>query len=140
VGVGSYEFLDHTADICIRATGVDLKDAFAAAGQGLFAWLTDLETVQERERREVAVASRDLEGLAVGWLNELNYIFEVQRFLFRRFEVVELEGARLRAVGYGEPLDPARHPVNGVVKAATYHQVQVGRSDGSYYIQVILDI
>ncbi|MBI4234129.1 MAG: archease [Chloroflexi bacterium] len=138
--LGSYEFLEHTADIGIVATGSDLREAFASVAEGLFAWVADLELVRERETREVAVASRDLEALVVDWLNELNYIVEVQRFLFRRVQVVELEGARIRAVGYGEPLEPGRHHIRCQVKAATYHMLQVSRSDETWRIQVILDI
>jgi SHS2 domain-containing protein len=149
--VGGFRFLDHTADFGIEATGANPREAFAAAAQGLFAWITDLDTVRERESRRVEVRAPDLESLLVAFLNDLNYVHETQKFLFKRFDVLELgtgnkgtagkEGeAHLLAVGYGEPVDPARHRLTGAVKSATYHMLQVQRTDSGCKIRVILDI
>ena len=150
-GVGGFEFLDHTADMGIAATGADLPEAFANAAQGMFAWIADLEAVAEREERRVEVQGRDLDSLLVEFLNELNFTFETQRFLFRRLQVLSLApdppsvngpatGYRLVARGYGEPLDPERHQVRSQVKAATYHSLKIEQGPGECRVQVILDI
>jgi SHS2 domain-containing protein len=146
--VGGYRFLDHTADVGIQATGADLKEAFSNAAQGMFAWMADLEAVQERQQRQVTAEASDVEGLLAAFLNELNYIFETQRLLFKRVQVLELSPSgpaaesrwRLVACGYGEPVDPARHGLRASVKAATYHMLQVERQDGLCRVQVILDV
>ena len=154
--MGGYQFLDHTADVGIQATGVNLREAFAYAAQGMFAWMADLEAVQEREERRVEVEAADPEGLLVTFLNELNYLFETERFLFRRFQVLELspepveevspvgpeprERWHLGAVGYGEPVDLQQHDLRSQVKAATYHLLRIEQQEGSCQVRVILDI
>ena len=134
-----YEVLEHTADIGIVAYGKSLVEAFANAALGLFNLITDLDQVKEETFREIEVEANDQEGLLVGWLNELIYLFDAENILFRRFEFQELRPTRLKARAFGEKVDPSRHPIKLGVKAATYHQLQVKKGDG-YRVQVIFDI
>lgn len=138
--MGGFTFLEHTADVGIQAEGQDLKEAFAWAGMGMFAFIADLSTVEERERQEVEVTAPDREALLVTFLNELNFLFEARGFLFKRIEVVELTDTRLRAIGWGEHLDRSRHRIQCLVKSATYHALSIRQQDGAWRIQVILDI
>lgn len=131
--------IDHTADVGIRAWGESLADVFAQAALGMFSFISDLESVQERESREVVVEGADREVLLVAWLNELVYLFGVEGLLFRRFDVLEMEDTRIRARCHGERLDQARHSVTAEVKSATYHMLEVKRND-LWHARVILDI
>lgn len=135
-----YEYFDHTADVGIAASGATLKEAFAAAGEALAALLCEPETVVEREEREVAATAPDLEGLLVAWLSEINYIFEVDDFGFRTFDVLEVGEGVVRGVGRGEPLDTSRHRVGEGVKAVTYHELEVRQDADGCSVRVILDI
>jgi SHS2 domain-containing protein len=58
--------------------------------------------------------------------------------LFKRFDIVELDGCRLTAVCYGEKYDPSRHHLKTGVKSATYHLLKVDREKNQ--VQVIFDI
>ena len=40
-----FEFLDHTADVILQGHGDTLAEAFAAAADGLFAVITDLDRI-----------------------------------------------------------------------------------------------
>lgn len=107
----------------------------------MFAIITDLGRVEEREQRRLEVTAKDPEALLVRFLNEANFLFETEHFLFKRFVVEELDpNARLVAAGFGEPVDLPRHPVRMVVKAATYHMLEVKRYRGRWRVQVIFDI
>ena len=135
-----YEYFDHTADVGIAASGATLEEAFAAAGEGLAALLCEPETVLEREEREVAASAPDVEALLVAWLSEINYLFEVDGFAFRAFDVLEVGDGAVRGVGRGEPLDMSRHRVGEGVKAVTYHQLEVRQDADGCSVRVILDI
>ncbi len=137
--VSSFEILDHTADVGIRATGDTLAEAFANAARGMFSIITDLETIQRRESRQIAVTAPGLEALLVNWLNELLYLFEVEGLLFVDFAVSSMSETELAATCTGERVDPQRHPMKIGVKAATYHWLEVSRGQPSH-VQVILDI
>jgi len=134
-----FHTLDHTADIGIVACGESLAEAFSNAGRALFSVITDLESIREKEQRDIEVTASDHESLLVGWLNELVYLFDVEGMLFRRFEIGDLGTDRLTATAYGEPFEPSRHQLKVGVKAATYHMLQVETNERSR-VQVLFDI
>jgi SHS2 domain-containing protein len=137
---GTFELLEHTADVGIVATGDSLGEALAWLATGMFSVIADLDTVTSRETREVEVASGDREALVADWLNELLYRYEAEGFLPREFKVrVDDAGTALRAECWGEPVDPERHQLLAAVKAATYHGLELSY-DSQWRIQVILDV
>ena len=137
--LGSFEFIDHTADVGIVATGRDLREAFAQAATGLFDFMADLSCVLEAEEREVAVTAPDRDALLVAWLNELLFICEVEHRYFRRFDIYEINDTGLKARCYGEGFDPARHRLKSGVKSATYHMLSVEEGEPAR-VQVVLDV
>jgi SHS2 domain-containing protein len=144
--LAGFTLLEHTADIGVVATGQTLGEALAWVAKGMLSIIYDLDTVAPRDCLPVSVVSRDREALVVDWLNELLYQYEVAGFLTRECQVSLEEGdTRLQARCWGETLDPARHRILTVVKAATYHQLEVTSAAGGpqadqWRIQVILDV
>ncbi len=134
-----FEVIDHTADIGIVAYGADLKESFANAALALFSLIADLDNVGEGFRQELEVTAEDEESLLVQWLNELIYLFDVEYLIFKRFEIADFTPTRLRAICYGERVDPLRHKLKTGVKAATYHMLKVEKG-GDHKVQVILDV
>jgi SHS2 domain-containing protein len=134
-----FEILDHTADVGIIAYGADLKQAFANAAKGLFSLITRLGDVEEALHRDIELTADDAESLLVDWLNELVYYFDAEGILFKRFDIIELNNSHLKARGYGEKADSARHELKMGVKAATYHMLKIEKNNG-YRVQVLFDI
>jgi SHS2 domain-containing protein len=137
---GSFQLLEHTADVGNVATGASLDEALAWVATGMFSVIADLGSVAPRECLEICLASSSREALVVDWLNELLYRYEAEGFLPREFQVrVDDAGTALRAEWWGEPVDPERHRVLTTVKAATYHGLDLSH-DSQWRIQVILDV
>jgi SHS2 domain-containing protein len=134
-----FEILDHTADVGIIAYGADMKQAFANAGRALFSLITELDEIKEVLHRDAELTATDEESLLVEWLNELIYQFDTEGIIFKRFEISRLDNTRLKARGYGEKVDRARHKLKREVKAATYHMLKVERNNGAK-VQVLFDI
>ena len=134
-----FDIVEHTADTGIIAYGTDMPEAFANAAYGMFSLMADLRQVREETSRYVEAEAGDRESLVVSWLNELLYIFDVERIIFRRFDVLEITNTRLKADAYGEKVDPSRHKLRGGVKAATYHTLKVAERRERYSIRVIFD-
>lgn len=134
-----FEIINHTADVGIIAYGADMKQAFANAGKALFSLITELDKVREVLHRDAELTATDEESLLVEWLNELIYQFDTERIVFKRFEILELDSTRLKARGYGERVNKARHKIKMGVKAATYHMLKIERGDGCR-VQVLFDI
>lgn len=133
-----FQLIEHTADVGLVAYGETLAKAFANAAYGLFSIIAELKTVKETETRQLELSEEDPEALLFEWLNSLIYLFDVEMILFKRFEITDFDGCRLRAVCYGEKYDPSHHQLKTGVKAATYHMLKVDGEKNQ--VQVIFDI
>ena len=133
-----FEVIDHTADVGIVARGATLAEAFASAARGMFSIIAELDAVRETESRRVEIDEADPEALLFEWLNSLIYFFDVETLLFRRFDILELDGGRLEAVCHGEKYDTSRHCLKTGVKSATYHMLEVDTKNNR--VRVIFDI
>lgn len=135
-----FETFEHTADIGLVARGRTLEEVFAHAAEGLVDIIVDPEGLDERIRLEVTVSAPDLEALLVAWLNELLYRLDTGRVLPRRVRITHLDETSLTAEIVGDTIDPQKHRVRRMVKAATYHELRLTREDGRWEARVILDL
>ena len=133
-----FQLIEHTADVGLIAYGENLAEAYGNAAYGLFSIITELKTVREIESRRLEISEGDAEALLFEWLNSLIYFFDVEMLLFKRFDIIELDGHHLKAICHGEKYDPSRHRLKTGVKSATYHMLKV--DDEKNQVQVIFDI
>ena len=135
-----FESFEVTADEGLRAWGKTLEEAFINAARGMLDLMVDSKGLRPAEFRRIQVKGKDREALLVAWLSELLYLFEAEGFLPVEYEIANLGDQQLEAEVRGDTLDPARHSVKGLVKAATYHLVEVKEVDGRWRVQVVLDV
>jgi SHS2 domain-containing protein len=86
------------------------------------------------------VSGHDYESLLVNWLGEVLYLFDSAHFAAREFAVEEITPEMLRARLVGDPRDPARHPWKVIVKAITYHGIEVAERNGRWEARVFVDV
>ncbi|HWP94250.1 MAG TPA: archease [Gammaproteobacteria bacterium] len=135
-----WEHFRHEADMGIRGLGPTPAAAFVQAALALTAVICEPERVQPLERVRILCVADDLEWLFVEWLDALIYEMATRRMLFGRFEV-EIEGSRLMADAWGEPIDVARHAPAVEVKGTTLTELAVRRApDGSWVAQCVVDV
>jgi SHS2 domain-containing protein len=135
-----FEITDHTADIGITAYGKDLAELVANAACGMLTIIIEPETVNSTLTRKIELEERDEVTLLVSWLNALLYELDVNRLLFREFDIVVSGHTKLSAVCRGERLDLAKHRLKREVKAATYHSLNITSKKGIYSASIIFDI
>ncbi len=140
----AHRFLSHTADLRLEVTARSLVELFAEALVGFTEAMTESESVAERQQWPVEAEAGDLPGLLVAWLEELLFHFDARGLLPRRARVKtagESGNYRLEATVFGEPYDPARHPIKVLLKAITYHGLVVEEVEGvGWRAEVIFDI
>jgi SHS2 domain-containing protein len=132
-----YEFIEHTADIGIKAYGRSLNESFANAALAMFEVMTDVSKVEPVGEYEVRVKAENMENLLVDWLGELLFLHETQDVLLSEFDV-EIDNLSLDARVRGETLDREKHELKDDVKAITYHMLEVNEEEG--FVKVLLDI
>jgi SHS2 domain-containing protein len=135
----SFENFAHDADIGVRGRGSTLGEALANVGRALTAVLTDPESVGEVLSVEVRCEANDPEELLFDWLNALVFEMATRRVLFARYEV-KVDGAKLAARAFGEPVDVARHHPAVEVKGATWTGLRVAREGGTWVAECVVDV
>lgn len=143
-----FEFLEHTADVLVRAYGKTIEEALSSIAKGMFEIMTDTETIEPRITVEIHVCGFDLENLVYRWLEELLYHHDAFNYVFGKFKVISISEKVvdnekmlcLTAYAYGEEFDRAKHEPRTVVKAVTYHQMRVERVDDGWVMEVVFDI
>lgn len=135
-----FELTEHTADVGIRAFGPTRADVFEQAALAMFSLICDPATVRPREDERVVLSADSDELLLAAWLNELLFIFETRRFVFSSFVVDGVAEGRLWARARGEKQDAKRHRFDAQVKAATYHGIELRRTDDGWEGAVVLDV
>jgi SHS2 domain-containing protein len=135
-----YETFEHDADIGVRGRGATLAEAFANAGRALTAVVTDPSSVREAQEVAIACAADDVDSLFFDWMNALVFEIATRWVLFARYEVA-IEGSRLEARAFGEPVDLDRHHPAVEVKGATWTGLRVARADdGSWVAECVVDV
>lgn len=135
-----WEHFNHGADIGVRGIAADWAGAFEQVALALTAVVTDPDRVAPLEGVDLECHAPDRELLCYEWLNRLVTEMAIRRMLFGRFSVT-LEGGRLHATAWGEPVDPPRHQPAVEVKGATMTCLEGGHTpEGGCYLQTVVDV
>ena len=136
--MGSFEILEHTADIGIRAAGASLTEIFEQATRGL-ADIAGIWRPGDGDERRMEVEARDVEGVLVGWLGEVIYLHDSRNLALTGVRVEEV--ADTRAVGTLGTRALDGDGGDGIqIKAVTYHQLAVEKTADGFRATVFFDI
>jgi SHS2 domain-containing protein len=133
----SHCFVDHTSEIGLRVRAASFPELLTEAGRGLARLLLrEVPAEAAGEAREIEVSSHDREALLVDWLNELLFEAEVRLWVALDFEVLEASDTHIRARARGTEVEVPP----SIVKAATFHGLQVLETPEGLEAEVILDV
>jgi len=131
-----FEEIEHTADIAIRVRGRDLAELFANAAYGMACQLADPGAVDQTVEHVIELDAYDAETLLVSWLGELLYLGEREECVFTDFELPQVTPTRLRAIVRGGPVE--KHGAH--IKAVTFSELEIVRTDAGYETTVVFDV
>jgi SHS2 domain-containing protein len=139
--MNGYEFFEHTADVGIIARGKTIEEAFENAAKAVFEIMTDTSKIEAKECRDISTFGYDLENLLYKWIEELLYYHDTETLVFTEFQVrIDKENMTLTGKACGEKFDPNKHEKRTVVKAMTYHMMEIRQENGNYVVQFVVDI
>ncbi|MDD5423482.1 MAG: archease, partial [Candidatus Omnitrophica bacterium] len=72
--------------------------------------------------------------------DELLYNFYTRQIIFFKFKVEELTGNRIKASATGRPVGANRNRLQKEIKAATYSDLKIKKTDAGYQVEVIFDV
>ena len=134
----AYDFIEHTADVGIKAYGKTISEAFEHAARGMFDIITDSSKVDSVGQYDIQLEAPDLEQLLVDWLSELLFLNSAKNLVFGSFKV-NIDKIHLSAQVFGEEYDTSKHKMGVEIKAVTYHMLEVNKKK-PFYVQVLFDI
>ena len=134
-----YRVIDHTADRAIEVFAPDLGSLITQAARGLIATVLDEHDLQPTSRREVGAAADEPEVLIHDVLTELLYLIEDDELIPLAVELLRFEGDVVALAVDVAPLREALPYVTGLLKAVTYHGLEVRRTEAGLTTIVVFD-
>ena len=130
-----FEEISHTADWSVLVWAQDLPSLFIESARAMNALAGTRLNNGPRLRRSFETEDPDAESLLVAFLSELVYYQEQENLAFDAFDLtisdqalkVEMEGARI------EWVDKA-------IKAVTYHNLKIEKTDRGLETRIVFDV
>jgi SHS2 domain-containing protein len=135
-----YEFVEHTADLAVRARATGLPDLFVQAAKGMYALLGELRPGAQAVETTIEVHAPDAEGLLHDWLAELLWQVDSQHCLFEHFRFSRFDAQHLTAHCKGTFYDPQGSERAAEIKAVTYHDLRIEKRGDVYEVTVVFDV
>ncbi len=130
-----FEELPHTADWAMRVWARSLPELFAEAARGMNALSGLKPTPDPRVSRTFEAKAPDGESLLVAFLSELIWEVEQENLVFDTFRVV-LKGSKLKVIMSGAPI----LSINKTIKAVTYHNLQITKTELGFQVEIVFDV
>ena len=134
---GSFEILEHTADVGVRATAPTVEGVFEQVTLGLLE-ITGAAATGAGERTAIEVEANDLGALLVDWLEEVLYLQDARDAVVGDVSVTRVAEGRAEGSVAISPCDRDREGT--AVKGIRYHQLRVEEIDGAWIAVVYFDI
>jgi SHS2 domain-containing protein len=130
-----FEELPHTADWSVRVWAQDLASLFMEAARAMNALSGTVAGQGPRLKRTFEAQAPDAESLLVAFLSELVYLQEQENLAFERFEL-QIHEPQLKVNMEGGPVDR----VDKAIKAVTYHNLRIERTDRGLEATIVFDV
>ena len=135
----TYEIVEHTADVGVRADGPTLEDAFRETTLGLLDITGTWAPERSGEDVDVSLSATDHGSLLVDWLGEVLYLQDARDSVVSGVSVDLVSESEVRGVVTLAPRGDVS-PEGTAVKAITYHQLAVEHAQGAWQITVFVDV
>jgi SHS2 domain-containing protein len=132
----------HTADVAIAIDSVDLEGLFHAALDGLLGTLEISKSIPgdvQVSGHEVHMKAYGIEAALVDFLNECIYAMEVDEIIPYRIASMTYDSENLSMLLNTRPLTDHEKPSIGHIKAATYSDLNVEKTDDRFRAKIIFD-
>jgi len=104
----------------------------------------NLEKINHELVREIKVESEDKYALAIDFLTEFLYIFDVENLIFNEINVQSIklknDNYELKALAKGERFDKRTHEIGTEVKAITYSFMNIEEKKDRVTMDIVFDI
>jgi SHS2 domain-containing protein len=130
-----FKEVSHTADLAVEVWAPDLEGLLRCAALALYHLLGVNGVAYNREKQHFSVELGDEESLLVSFLNELLYFYQQDGCVWKDF-VFTRDSESLVVDGWCECLDGE----STEIKAATYHRMDIQRTERGLETIIVFDV
>jgi len=134
-----YKYLSHTVDAKFVAFGKDLEEVFRNSALAMFNILGKTEKVEVTKTKKIKINAKNLEALLYDFLEELLFLLETEDMFIYDIKKIEInEKFELTAIVEGDKL--INYELSGDIKAVTYNDMSINKTNKGYEATVVVDI
>ena len=139
-----YKFLEDIslADVAFEASGKNLEELFESSALATTnVMIKNLSAIKPKVKKKLKLKANTIENLLHEFLQELVFLKDAKQLVFSKYKIkVNEKKVELVAEIFGEKLNPKTQVHMVDVKAVTWHQYEVEKTDKGWKARVILDI
>lgn len=136
----TFTFLDHTADLGIMVTGLDLRNLFEKAAHSMMQIMIEERPAGKTSSLQLSVSGEDYADLMVRWLGEILYLLQGEGKVVTCTEISSITQTHINATLQTVPFNPKQHEVLTEIKAVTYHRIEVVSENDRWKATIIFDL
>jgi len=134
-----YRTIDHTADKAIEVWAPDLGELIVQAARGLIELLVEPGQLSPVRQVHISVMAEGPEVLLHDALSEILYLTEDEGLMPVTVRLLSQDEAHVSlTIGVVEMAAAEAH-INGLIKAVTYHNLEIEHTSSGLRTQVIFD-
>lgn len=137
-----YEYLDHTADLKIRAYGNTLEQTFVNTAVAGFDFLTDTKKVKKKIEKKISINTKTIEALLYDFLEQLLFLLDTEGFILSEIKDMKIKQEKnnysLQCIALGD--NYKNYEVKGNIKSVTYSEMLIKKEEKGFVVEVVLDI
>jgi SHS2 domain-containing protein len=139
-----YTFLEHTADVQAECRAETFTGLLETAARALYSVALDKQRKSVKTSHDLSVSGANHEEVVVRWLQELVFLLETDGFVAVRFKwdvprTDAPEGApAVHCTAKGYVCDPEDRGEE--VKGATYHGLNVEKTEAGFMARIVFDL
>ncbi|MEA3378097.1 MAG: archease [Nanoarchaeota archaeon] len=130
----SFEYLPHTADRKIKATGKNLAEAFGEGALAVYNSIVDIKEVKPIKEKVFKIEAESKEAILYDFIDELLFILDTEEFIGCRIKDIELIDNKFKATIVGDSYKNYEH--RGDVKAMTYSEMEIKDNEIIFVVDV----
>lgn len=143
--LNGFRYLEHTADVKFEAYGKTYEEVFINSGYAFSNITLDTTKVEKKLIKKINLISQDIISLLYDFLEELILLFEVEHFVLSEISKLELdrENNKLFVKLLGDYINEdndGKYEFKHNIKAVTYNDMKIDKSDNGFTATVVVDI
>jgi len=131
-----FEFLDHTADIKIKAYGKDMEELFENLALAVTTYMSKGKKILSSKKKIIKIKAQDSDALLYKFIDEILFLVDAKNFVISKTKL-KIKDNQLTAEFLG---DDVKNYHLDHVKAPTYAEMYIKKTPSGFEAQLVLDV